>query len=174
MKISILNLFIFVGILFSNATQAEIYKWKDKDGFTRYSDSPPADSIKTETLGKKKTKSSTQTQLPTVAINPLAPQAVANNAPTQGDAPAPKSAEETAAQKRSVDAEAEKIAKQEKEAQAKMKAENCKSAKSNLKSYNQGGRIAIMNDKGETEYLDDAGLKKGADKSRGEVSKYCN
>lgn len=64
--------------------------------------------------------------------------------------------------------------KQEKEAQAKIKAENCKFAKSNFETYVQGGRVIKVNEKGEREYLDDAALKKGADKSRAEVSKYCN
>jgi len=31
-----------------------------------------------------------------------------------------------------------------------------------------------MNEKGEREYLDDAGLKQGADKARSEVAQYCN
>lgn len=181
MKTLILNLFLFVAFILTSTAHAEIYKWKDKEGYTRYSDTPPNANIKAETLGNKKTaKSINQTQLSTAAANPQTSAEAANKAPTQGEAPTQgdlppiKNAEEAAAQKRRADAELDKKAKQEKEVQAKMKAENCKAAKSNLESYVQGGRIFKMNEKGEREYLDDAGLKKGADKSRGEVSKYCS
>ena len=36
------------------SSQAEIYKWKDKNGATRYSDTPPPSNIKQEAIGKKK------------------------------------------------------------------------------------------------------------------------
>ena len=34
--------------------QAEIYKWKDKDGSIRYTDTPPPSNIKQEAIGSKK------------------------------------------------------------------------------------------------------------------------
>ena len=166
---------LHLAVLSASTANAEIYKWKDKGGYTRYSDTPPDANIKIEILGgKKNTKPTSQTPLPDVENKTQTPAVVADNPPTQGEAPPTQSPEDAAAQKRSKDAQAEKIAKQEKETQAKQKAENCKFAKSNLETYVQGGRISKMNENGEREFLGDADLKKGVDKSRGEVSKYCN
>ena len=174
MKFLQLIMALFLAVSFASTAHAEIYKWKDKDGYTRYSDTPPSANIKTVTLGNKKTiKSISQTSLPVAENKPQTPAVLADKPPTQGEVPSTHNAADAAAQKRRNDAEAGKIAKQEKEAEAKQKAENCKSAKSNLETYVQGGRISKMNEKGEREYLGDADLKKGVDKSRGEVSKYC-
>ncbi len=44
----------------SGLSQAEIYKWKDKDGKVRYSDTPPPSNVKQESItGKKKSVSPT-------------------------------------------------------------------------------------------------------------------
>jgi hypothetical protein len=153
---------------------AEIYKWKDKNGVVRYTDTPPPSNIKLESIdGKRAIKQSNQA--------PLAPVVNADVVATgkgemKDKVPAGKaeSAEETAAKLRQKNAEAEKNNKKEKEAQAKLNEENCKAAKSNLASFNQGGRVYKMNEKGEREYMDDAGLKAGAAKAQKEVTQYCN
>ena len=82
--------------------------------------------------------------------------------------------DEIAAKLRQKNAETDKNNKKEKEAQAKIKEENCKASKANLASYQQGGRVYKMNEKGEREYLDDDGLKAGAEKAQKEVSEYCS
>jgi hypothetical protein len=47
---------------------AEIYKWKDKDGVTRYSDVPPPSNIKQESIhGKSVVKPTGQAPLAPVA-----------------------------------------------------------------------------------------------------------
>ncbi len=148
---------------------AEIYKWKDKNGSVRYSDTPPPSSIKQEAVGRKKVTKPT-------GVAPLSPVV---NTPAVADAkqvPAGKEegAQEDAAKKRQENAEIEKKNQQEKEAQAKLKEENCKAAKSNLASYQQGGRVYKMNEKGEREYMDDKDLKQSAEKAKGEVSEYCS
>jgi type IV secretory pathway VirB10-like protein len=149
---------------------AELYKWKDKNGQTQYTDTPPPSNIKLENMSGKKSMSptgkeplSTVTNPPPVPVNVTPPPQM----PTV-------SAEDAAAKMRQDSAEKEKHDKQEKEAQAKLKEENCKAAKANLQSYVQGGRVYKMNEKGEREYLDDAGLKQGEDKARSEMVQYCN
>ena len=149
---------------------AEIYKWKDKDGSIRYADTPPPSNIKQESIsGKRTTKATNQAPLAPVA-NVTGKDAM----PAKETAAKAESTEEVAAKLRQKNAETEKNNKKEKEAEAKLNAENCKAAKSNLASYQQGGRIYKVNEKGEREYLDDAGLKAGADKAQKEVSEYCN
>ena len=150
---------------------AEIYKWKDKNGATRYSDTPPPSNIKQEAIGSKKALKS-----PTVA--PAVPVA-AQKAPAGSDAakdspPVPGSADEEAALKRQSNAEAEKSNKLEKEKQDLAKAENCKAAKSNLASYEQGGRVYKMNEKGERIYLDENAFKAGREKATQEINENCN
>ena len=158
---------------------AEVYKWKDKQGATRYSDTPPPSNIKLESIDRKrvfKAKTSNQAPLsPVVSINTSAAKddmkvKVAN---PNGASPNGENTEETAAKLRQKNAEKEMNNKKEKESQAKLNEENCRAAKSNLASYNQGGRIYKMNEKGEREYMDDAGLKAGADKAQKELTEYC-
>ena len=153
------------------AGNAEIYKWKDKNGTTRYSDTPPPSNIKQETLGAKKGVK------PTAAapVTPVAAQqAPAGNEAAKDSPPVPGSADEEAAAKRQSNAEAEKNNKLEKEKQDAAKAENCKAAKSNLASYEQGGRVYKMNEKGERQYLDDNDFKAGREKATQEINENCN
>lgn len=156
-------------------SHAEIYKWKDKDGQTRYTDTPPPSHIKTESINGKKTIKPTGkaplSNVPNTAPVPAAPQSVANPPPVQMPAGNP---EDEAAQVRQQNAEREKQNKQEQESQAKLKAENCRAARANFESYSQGGRIYKMNEKGEREYMGDADLKDGIDKARAQIAEYCN
>ena len=161
--------FILLTVL-PTISQADIYKWKDKDGVMRYSDTPPPSNVKLEYIGNKKVTKPTGKN-PLSVVTDAQPSAVAAQ-PVTVLMPS-TSAEETAAKLRQQTAEVEKNNKQEKEAQAKLKAENCRAAKANLASYEQGGRIYKMNVKGEREYLDDAGLKQGAEKARVDVAKNC-
>ena len=153
---------------------AEIYKWKDKNGTTRYSDTPPPSNIKQEAMrGKKAPKPSTTAPVPAAPV--AAQKAPAAGSGAEKDAPpVPESAEEEAAQKRQNNAEAEKNNKLEKENEAKRKEDNCKAAKSNLASYEQGGRVYKMNEKGERVYLDDNDFKAGREQAQQEINANCN
>jgi hypothetical protein len=135
---------------------AEIYKWRDKNGSIRYSDTPPPSNIKHEAIGGKR------------ALKPSV------TAPTTDSPPVPRSADEEAALKRQSNAEAEKNNKLEKEKQEAVRAENCKAAKSNLASYEQGGRVYKMNEKGERVYLDENDFKAGREKAQQEINENCN
>jgi Domain of unknown function (DUF4124) len=157
---------------------AEIYKWKDKNGVVRYTDTPPPSNVKLESIdGKRAIKQSNQAPLAPVAnTSPAAGKDEMKGKDSSGKPATEKveSAEESAAKLRQKNAEAEKNNKKEKDAQAKLNEENCKASKANLASYQQGGRVYKMNEKGEREYLDDAGLKAGATKAQKDVSQYCN
>lgn len=153
--------------------KADIYKWKGKDGTIRYTDTPPPSNIKQESIGgKKRTKPTGQSPLAPVANA----DATVGNDEMKGKPPKPdtETPEDMAARLRQKNAEAERSNKKEKDAQAKIKEENCKASKANLASYQQGGRVYKMNEKGEREYLDDAGLKASTEKAIKEVSDYCS
>ena len=152
---------------------AEIYKWKDKNGVMRYTDTQPPSNVKLESIdGKRANKPSTQLPLAPVVKTDVAATGK-RDVKAKDYAEKAENAEEAAAKLRQKNAESEKNNKKEKEAQDKLSEENCKAAKSNLASYNQGGRIYKMNEKGEREYLNDAGLKAGADKAQKDAAQYC-
>lgn len=149
--------------------QAEIYKWRDKDGTVKYTDTPPPGGAKPLSTIKKKAVS------PTAASTAPVPEGVLTN-PTQTQATGGEggaSEQEMAKKKREIE-DIEKKNKAEKEAQAKQKQLNCSAAKANYQSYSQGGRVYRMNEKGEREYLDDKGLSDGAAKAKRDMQEYCS
>jgi hypothetical protein len=156
-------------------SDAQVYKWKDKDGSIRYTDTPPPSNIKQETIGSKKVVS------PAVNPAPLAAPAVTGAPATAEGVKSDKSfkevpspeAEAAAGQKRQINAEAEKRAKQEKEAEAKRKAENCKAARVNYETYNQGGRVFKLNAKGEREFMGDNDLSAAKAQAQREINSNC-
>jgi Domain of unknown function (DUF4124) len=152
---------------FSSLSHAEIYKWKDKNGAIRYSDTPPPSNIKQEALmGKKPSKPSDEA--------PLAPVETAKPVTSKEATKTPVVNEDQAAKKRQADAEIDKKNKLEKEKQEAAKAENCKTAKANLENYIQGGRIYKINEKGEREYVSGADLEEGKAKAQQEINENCN
>ena len=150
---------------------AEIYKWKDKNGAIRYSDTPPPSNIKQEALrGKKAVQPTGQAPLAPVANGQPSPSKDTKKITTKESA----GNEDGAAKKRQEDAEVDKKNKEEKEKQEAVKAENCKTAKANLQNYTQGGRIYKMNEKGEREYVSDAGLAEGKVKAQQDIDENCS
>lgn len=173
MKIRILLLCL---IMLPTLANAEIYKWKDKDGKVRYSDVPPPSNVPQESLyGKKIPKPTGQPPLmpvegdATVAANKE--KAAAQEKAASEKAPVSK---EEAAAKRAKDAEQSKKEDEAKQAELKLKQENCKSAQANLKTYTDGGRLIKTNEKGEREYLNDADIGKGKVEAQKDVETYCN
>lgn len=160
---------------------AEIYKWKDKNGVMRYSDTPPPASTKVDTLGKKNTVKPVpvQAEEPAVGLklsgesaDAAAPEVKKPKMPSDMKDP-PPDPELEAAKLRAQNAEIEKKNKLEKEKQAKADAENCKAARANFQSYAQGGRIYKINENGERVFEDDAGLAAGKAKAQAEIQQYC-
>jgi hypothetical protein len=166
MKSAYLFLIVFFLGTQTLLSNAQVYKWKDKDGSIRYTDTPPPSNIKQETIGSKKTVSP--------AVNPVsAPaQVVKPDSTLKENAPAVK-AEDAAAQIRQKNAEAEKRNKEEKEAEAKRKSDNCKVARANYQSYNQGGRVYKMTENGERIYLGENDLSAGKAQAQREINMNC-
>lgn len=139
------------------AANAQIYKWKDKDGSVRYSDTPPPGNTQYESLGGRKPASEASLlDAPATKTNPASP--VAN-----GTEAKPKETPEQIKAKQDTDAE-----------NLKIKQQNCATARANLQTYEQGGRISRMNSEGEREYFDDEALAKGAEQARQDVAEFCN
>ena len=150
---------------------AEIYKWKDKNGVVRYSDTPPPSNVKIESVGGKKLATSTGKE-PLAPVTETAKMAAPANTTTK-NAGSKEGKEDEAAKDRQKNAEADKKAKEEKEKITQVKAENCKTAKTNLANYQQGGRLFKVDDKGERHYMDDKEMKEGATKAQQDISENC-
>jgi len=162
MKLGLLLIWI---ALLPTLAHAEIYKWKDKNGTVRYSDTPPPSNIKNEPIGKKIPKPS--------ATSPAASPEVSSGVAVTST-PKDAAGKDEAAAKRAKDAEAQKKADASKQEELKIKQENCTVAKRNLATYNNGGRISTTDEKGERTYLGDDDIAKGKADSQRDVEKYCN
>lgn len=177
MKIRVLLLCVAMLPVLANA---EIYKWKEKDGVVRYSDVPPPSNIKHEPMqGKKVAKPTGQEPLApvegdvTTAINRNKAAADKNNVDKNNADKAPLSKED-AAKKRAQDAEAQKKVDEQKQAELKVKQENCKASKSNLATYTNGGRISKTDENGNRQFLGDDDIAKAKADAQRDVEKYCD
>jgi len=159
-SVRLLVVMLTVTTLSFNA-QAEVYKWKDKDGVMRYSDTPPMSNIKTETVVKKK------------AVNTPSSTAPSTKAGVESKGVVMPETPDEAAQRRRDQAEMDKRNKQEKEAELQRKADNCIAAKSNMEAYKQGGRVYQTNEKGERIYMDDKAFELGRQKAQREINDNC-
>ncbi|HYN54213.1 MAG TPA: DUF4124 domain-containing protein [Methylotenera sp.] len=171
-----LRILLLCAIILPTLANAEIYKWKDKEGKVRYTDVPPPSNIKQESLyGKKIPKPTTQAPLRVVekdaaSIANIQKQKDKEKAAIENPGVNPAMSKEEAAAKRAKEADA---AKAEDEAK-KVKEENCKAAKANLKTHMVGGRLLKTNEKGEREYMSDADIKNGIATAQADVDKYCD
>ena len=127
----------------STTVNAEVYKWKDKDGTVRYSDVPPSGTTQYEPLKAKK--------------------------PANGSVAAPVTSEAKTSDKsvKTTDASGGT------EGQAKIKEKACANAKENLQKLKQGGIVYKENAKGEREYLDETSMKAETAAAQKEVDISC-
>lgn len=171
MRNGYLNSMVALSVLLITAlpVQAEIYKWVDKDGTVKYTDTPPPSGAKSIGTLRKKAASPPPVTSPAPGSTAVTATPQANAGAEQAD----MSAKELEKKKREIE-EVEKKNKAEKEAQAKQKQLNCTAAKSNYQSYSQGGRIYKTNEKGERIYLGDKQLADGAAQAKREIEEYCN
>lgn len=161
---------VLIPVMLPALAQAEIYKWKDKNGVTRYSDVPPPSNIKNESIGKKIPKAPTAAAA-APAVKGSAPATNASGATPKDAVPLSK---EEAAAKRAQEAEAQKKADEVKKAELKFRQESCAAARNNLRMYSAGGRIMTTDEKGERVYLGDDDISKGKADAQQAVEKFCD
>ena len=151
---------------------AQVYKWKDANGKTIYSDVPPPSNVKQESIVGSKPVA------PAAAPSavPTAPAATATaGAPAAASDPKKAAADKDAeARKRQEEAEAVKKKDAAKQAELEQRQKDCAAAKSNYDLYKTGGRIARVNDKGERVYLGDADIAAGLAQAQKNIDLYCN
>lgn len=142
-----LRLTAFILICLPLAAMAQIYQYKDAQGRTVFSDTPPPDA--------KATRKNIDV------------------APPSGDSTRSLEEKMQAFQKRR-DAAAEQEAKQAKaKVEQEKAAENCTRARNKLAALQSGQRIVRYNAQGEREFLDDGSRERETADARKAVSEWC-
>lgn len=132
---------------------AQVHKWVDANGKVQYSDQPPPGQSGVQKLRLEKTVGT-----------PPTPAAKASKTLAERD---------LESRQNQVAAEEAKKKQQQAEADAKIKQSNCISAQGNLKTLEEGGRVFNYDNRGEKQYLDDAGREKAIAEARRRVSEWC-
>jgi hypothetical protein len=141
------RLAVFVLACLPLVATAEVYQYKDANGNTVFSDSPPP--------GAKAIRKDIRTP------------------PPPADSSGALNEKMQEFQKRREEA-GEKEAKQAKEkAEQEKAAENCSRARSKVAALETGQRIVRFNAQGEREFLDDAGREKELAEARQSASEWC-
>jgi len=158
-----LRLLILVVLLAVAAgASAQLYRWVDKDGKTRYTDTPPPGGVKARTLGGS-TGAAPEA--------PEAPEAAAKDAAPKG--PLTPVQQEQEFRKRQMEAQKaqSKAAQERKDAEAKQ--DNCARAREQLVLLESGQRVGRTNAQGERYYLEDDARAAEAEKARAAVRGWC-
>ena len=142
------------GALLALPAEAQ-WKWRDKGGRVQYSDLPPPASVGEQDILQRPNGAQRQGAAPAAAGAPAVRAAVAASA-ASGATLAPKTVEpELEAKRRKVEEEKAAQAKAEEQKLAAARADNCGRAKAQLRTIDDGIRIARTNASGEREILDD-------------------
>lgn len=143
------------------SASAQLYRWVDKDGKVRYTDTPPPAGVKARTLG---------------APAPVAPAAAETPDAAKKDAakgPLTAAEQEQAFRKRQLEAQkaAEKADLARKESDTKR--ENCTRARAALATLESGQRITRTDAQGERAFLEDDAREREAERARQSVREWC-
>ncbi|MCX8145123.1 MAG: DUF4124 domain-containing protein [Azovibrio sp.] len=146
-----------IPLLFAQPAQAEVYKWKDAQGRTVISDTPPPGAGK---------------QTPVAGRAPAASHSGGDGAASapQAKSWAEKDLEFRQRQQQNRE-NAEKAEKEKREAE--LRKENCQNAQLRLKELESGLRITRLNAGGEREYLDDQQRQQEIERARQSVQSWC-
>ena len=145
-------LFATLGALLALPAEAQ-WKWRDKSGRVQYSDLPPPASVTEQEILQRPNGAQRQTA---PVAQPVAVAASAAASASSGATLAPKTTEpELEAKRRKAEEEKAAPAKAEEQKLAAARADNCVRAKAQLRTIDDGIRIARTNANGEREILDD-------------------
>jgi hypothetical protein len=162
-EIEMRKFLVFLAILgFAASANAQLYKWVDKDGKTRYGDTPPA-GVKAKAMGAPASGSG--------------PAAASSEAAAKDAKKGPLTPAEQAQEFRKRQEEEKKAAaKAESENKDKAsKAEDCARTKEYLRTLESGQRIARTNASGERYYMDDSQVAQESAKARESLQQAkCN
>jgi len=143
------------------SSYAQLYKWVDKDGRTRYSDRPP--------VGIQATPLSP----PPAPASAAAAPAAGNSAKDARKGPLTPAEQEIEFRRRIKEAQEAAAKGEQAKREEDERKENCARARDMLGTLQSGERIARTDSKGERFYLDDAQRVQETAKARAAVSTWC-
>jgi hypothetical protein len=159
-------LVLAAGLAFVPAVHAQ-WKWKDANGVVQYSDRPPPQG----TADKDVLQRPNARTLPAPAAPAASAAAAATAATAAADA---KPANPADARRRQAEKdEAARKAAADEERNAKVRADNCQRARGQLRGLEDGARMSRVNEKGEREFLDDAGRAAETRRMREIIASDC-
>ena len=154
-------LIVLAACLYALTASAQ-WQWLDKDGRKVFSDRPPPAHIPEKDILKRPRGGGSTVAAPAPA-------------PATPSAPAAPSALDRALQDKRKQAEDAEVAKRktEEERNARIRAENCSRAQQAKASFDSGSRIARINEKGEREFMDEAGLALENQRLQASINENC-
>ena len=141
-------------ILMPITASAEVYKWREPNGVMRYSDVPPPSNIKLESVQGRSAE----------GLKNLPPLA-----PLDGDIAGDLKRAKAQPGMHKLAEKADALSPEE----LQLKQKNCKAAQANLASYQLGGRIAKVNEKGERVFLSSSDIAQAKIEAQADVKQYC-
>lgn len=150
---------VIAALAFSAGAAAQMYKWKDSNGRTRYGDVPPP-GVDATPLGGR-----TSAPPPPPAAEPAKAEATKAEKPLSPEEAFRKRQEERKA--------AEDKAAQER-TQAQAKHQNCERAQSQLRMLQSGMRVSTVNAAGERTFIDDQQRAQEIQRAQKSVADWCS
>jgi hypothetical protein len=141
------------------------WQWLDKDGRKVFSDRPPPNDIPEKNILKQPGSRLRAMDVP-------ASGAPAATAPSPAARPTGEDKELAEKKRQATDAEAAKR-RQEDERAARAQADNCNRARQAKAGLDAGVRLSRINEKGEREFLDDAGRAAEAQRLQSIIDESC-
>lgn len=159
----LLPLLTFVAVVLASAPVSAQWQWLDKDGRKVFSDRAPPPEVPEKSILRR-------------PGGPLrgADEAASPTAPASGG-PAPATGQDkelNARKKQAEDAEAAKR-RQDEERMVRAQAETCERARRTKAGLDAGQRATRLNDKGEREFLDEAGVAAEIQRLQGIINESC-
>ena len=157
--------------VFATGAQAQVYKCIDSSGKTTYLQSPCPSGAKSAALSRTVPPALPQAE-------PAAGAAGADKADKAGKAAkasGPKSAAELELEfrKRKLEQEKSREKEEQKLAETKAREENCRNARLQVISLESGVRQLRIDEKGERQYLDQAGIEQEKASARSLAEQWC-
>lgn len=153
---------LLLGVLFAvgAGASAQLYRWVDKDGKVRYTDTPPPAGVKARTL-----------RAPASAGSGAAPEeAAAKDAPKGPLTPAQQEQE---FRKRQLEAQKGREKEDQARREAETKQANCARARQALATLESGQRITRTDSKGERSFLEDDARVQETERARQSEREWC-
>lgn len=155
-----------VGVTLALPAAAQ-WKWRDAQGRTQYSDTPPPPTVAEKDILQRPNASAPAR--PT-AVPPAAPTSAASGAPTL----APKTEDtELDAKRKKAEQDATEKKKADEAKAAAVRAENCARAKEQMRTLDSGVRVSRTNEKGERVFMDDKARAQETQRTRDAMASEC-